>query len=261
MSITIKNESEINKMRIAGKLAAEVLEMIEPYVVPGVTTNALNQLCHDYIIQEQQAIPAPLNYRGFPKSICTSVNQTICHGIPNEKRLKQGDIINIDITVIKDQYHGDTSKMFHVGEVSKFAQRLTKVTQEAMYLGIEQVKPGATLGDIGHVIQKHAESNRYSVVREFCGHGIGKNFHEDPHVMHFGKAGRGEVLEAGMIITIEPMLNLGKRHMKVLKDGWTAVTRDKSLSAQFEHTVGITNNGFEIFTKSKKKYDQPPYLI
>ncbi|HIF55396.1 MAG TPA: type I methionyl aminopeptidase, partial [Methylococcaceae bacterium] len=243
MSITIKNESEINKMRIAGKLAAEVLEMIEPYVVPGVTTNALNQLCHDYIIQEQQAIPAPLNYRGFPKSICTSVNQTICHGIPNEKRLKQGDIINIDITVIKDQYHGDTSKMFHVGEVSKFAQRLTKVTQEAMYLGIEQVKPGATLGDIGHVIQKHAESNRYSVVREFCGHGIGKNFHEDPHVMHFGKAGRGEVLEAGMIITIEPMLNLGKRHMKVLKDGWTAVTKDRSLSAQWEHTILITPTG------------------
>ncbi|MEO1879148.1 MAG: type I methionyl aminopeptidase [Methylococcales bacterium] len=248
MSITIKNESEINKMRIAGKLAAEVLEMIEPYVVPGVTTNALNQLCHDYIIQEQQAIPAPLNYRGFPKSICTSVNQTICHGIPNEKRLKQGDIINIDITVIKDQYHGDTSKMFHVGEVSKFAQRLTKVTQEAMYLGIEQVKPGATLGDIGHVIQKHAESNRYSVVREFCGHGIGKNFHEDPHVMHFGKAGRGEVLEAGMIITIEPMLNLGKRHMKVLKDGWTAVTKDRSLSAQWEHTILITPTGHDVLT-------------
>ena len=235
-------------MRIAGKLAAEVLEMIEPYVVPGVTTNALNQLCHDYIIQEQQAIPAPLNYRGFPKSICTSVNQTICHGIPNEKRLKQGDIINIDITVIKDQYHGDTSKMFHVGEVSKFAQRLTKVTQEAMYLGIEQVKPGATLGDIGHVIQKHAESNRYSVVREFCGHGIGKNFHEDPHVMHFGKAGRGEVLEAGMIITIEPMLNLGKRHMKVLKDGWTAVTKDRSLSAQWEHTILITPTGHDVLT-------------
>jgi methionyl aminopeptidase len=248
MSITIKNESEINKMRIAGKLAAEVLEMIEPYVVPGVTTNALNQLCHDYIIQEQQAIPAPLNYRGFPKSICTSINQTICHGIPNEKRLKQGDIINIDITVIKDQYHGDTSKMFHVGEVSKFAQRLTKVTQEAMYLGIEQVKPGATLGDIGHVIQKHAESNRYSVVREFCGHGIGKNFHEDPHVMHFGKAGRGEVLEAGMIITIEPMLNLGKRHMKVLKDGWTAVTKDRSLSAQWEHTILITPTGHDVLT-------------
>jgi methionyl aminopeptidase len=248
MSITIKNESEINKMRIAGKLAAEVLEMIEPYVVPGVTTNALNQLCHDYIIQEQQAIPAPLNYRGFPKSICTSVNQTICHGIPNEKRLKQGDIINIDISVIKDQYHGDTSKMFHVGEVSKFAQRLTKVTQEAMYLGIEQVKPGATLGDIGHVIQKHAESNRYSVVREFCGHGIGKNFHEDPHVMHFGKAGRGEVLEAGMIITIEPMLNLGKRHMKVLKDGWTAVTKDRSLSAQWEHTILITPTGHDVLT-------------
>ena len=248
MSITIKNESEISKMRVAGKLAAEVLEMIEPYVVPGVTTNELNQLCHDYIVNEQQAIPAPLNYRGFPKSICTSVNQTICHGIPNEKRLKKGDIINIDITVIKDEYHGDTSKMFRVGEVSSFAQRLIKITQEALYLGIEQVKPGATLGDIGHAIQKHAESNRYSVVREFCGHGIGKKFHEDPHVMHFGKPGKGEVLEPGMIITIEPMLNIGKRNMKVLKDGWTAVTKDRSLSAQWEHTILVTPDGHDVLT-------------
>ncbi|KAF3978506.1 MAG: type I methionyl aminopeptidase [Methylococcales symbiont of Iophon sp. n. MRB-2018] len=248
MSITIKNESEINKMRIAGKLASEVLEMIEPHVIPGVTTNELNKLCHDYIVEEQQAIPAPLNYRGFPKSICTSVNQTICHGIPNEKRLKKGDIVNIDITVIKDEYHGDTSKMFAVGTVSQFAQRLMKVTQESLYLGIEQVKPGATLGDIGHAIQKHAESNRYSIVREFCGHGIGKNFHEDPHVMHFGKAGKGEVLEAGMIITIEPMLNLGKRHMKVQKDGWTAVTKDRSLSAQWEHTILITPTSHEVLT-------------
>ncbi len=248
MSITIKNESEINKMRIAGKLAAKVLEMIEPHVVPGITTNTLNQICHDYIVNEQQAIPAPLNYRGFPKSICTSVNQTICHGIPNEKRLKKGDIVNIDITVIKDQYHGDTSKMFKVGEISQFAQRLIKITQESLYLGIEQVKPGATLGDIGHVIQKHAESNRYSVVREFCGHGIGKKFHEDPHVMHFGKAGKGEVLEAGMIITIEPMLNIGKRQMKVLKDGWTAVTKDRSLSAQWEHTILVTPTGHEVLT-------------
>ena len=248
MNIIIKNESEINKMRIAGKLAAEVLEMIESHVIPGITTNELNQICHDYIVQEQQAIPAPLNYRGFPKSICTSVNHTICHGIPNEKKLKKGDIINIDITVIKDEYHGDTSKMFSVGPVSQHANRLIKITQESLYLGIEKVRPGATLGDIGHAVQKHAESNRYSIVREFCGHGVGKNFHEDPHVMHFGKAGEGAALQAGMIITIEPMLNIGKRHMKVLKDGWTAVTKDRSLSAQWEHTILVTPNGHEVLT-------------
>ncbi len=248
MSITIKNEAEITKMRIAGKLAAEVLEMIEPFVIPGVTTNKLNQLCHDFIVNEQDSIPAPLNYRGFPKSICTSVNHTICHGIPNEKKLKKGDIVNIDITVIKDEYHGDTSKMFCVGEVTPFAKRLINITREALFLGIEQVKPGTTLGDIGHVIQKHAESNRYSVVREFCGHGIGKEFHEDPHVMHFGNPGEGEVLEAGMIITIEPMLNLGKRQMKILKDKWTAVTKDHSLSAQWEHTILVTPSGHEILT-------------
>ncbi|MFA5017941.1 type I methionyl aminopeptidase [Methylobacter tundripaludum] len=248
MSITIKTESEIEKMRIAGKLAAEVLEMIEPYVVPGVTTDELNQICHDYIVDVQQAIPAPLNYHGFPKSICTSVNQQICHGIPSDKKLKSGDIVNIDITVIKDDYHGDTSKMFCVGEVSPHAKRLVKITQEAMFLGINQVRPGATLGDVGHVIQKHAESNRYSVVREFCGHGIGKKFHEEPQVLHYGKAGEGEVLEAGMILTIEPMINLGKRHMKVLADGWTAVTKDRSLSAQWEHTILVTQSGYEILT-------------
>ncbi len=248
MSITIKTESEIEKMRIAGKLAAEVLEMIEPYVVPGVTTDELNQICHDYIIDVQQAIPAPLNYHGFPKSICTSINQQICHGIPSDKKLKSGDIVNIDITVIKDDYHGDTSKMFCVGEVSPHAKRLVKITQEAMFLGINQVRPGATLGDVGHVIQKHAESNRYSVVREFCGHGIGKKFHEEPQVLHYGKAGEGEVLEAGMILTIEPMINLGKRHMKVLADGWTAVTKDRSLSAQWEHTILVTQSGYEILT-------------
>lgn len=248
MSIIIKTDIEIEKMRIAGKMAAEVLEMIEPYVVPGVTTDRLNQICHDYIVNEQKAIPAPLNYRGFPKSICTSVNQQVCHGIPSEKKLKSGDIVNIDITVIKDNYHGDTSKMFCVGDVSQHAKRLIKVTQESMYLGIEQVKPGATLGDIGHAIQKHAESNRYSVVREFCGHGIGKSFHEDPQVLHYGKAGTGEVLKAGMIITIEPMINLGKRHIKVLADGWTAVTKDRSLSAQWEHTVLVTSDGHEILT-------------
>jgi len=248
MSIIIKTESEIEKMRIAGKLAAEVLEMIEPYVVPGVTTDELNQICHDYIVDVQNAIPAPLNYRGFPKSICTSINQQICHGIPSDKKLKSGDIVNIDITVIKDGYHGDTSKMFCVGEVSQHAKRLVKITQEAMLLGIKQVKPGATLGDIGHAIQKHAESNRYSVVREFCGHGIGKKFHEEPQVLHYGKAGEGEALEAGMILTIEPMINLGKRHMKVLPDGWTAVTKDRSLSAQWEHTILVTQSGYEILT-------------
>ncbi|MCK9622905.1 MAG: type I methionyl aminopeptidase [Methylobacter sp.] len=248
MSIIIKTESEIEKMRIAGRLAAEVLEIIEPHVVPGVTTDELNQICHDYIVDVQKAIPAPLNYHGFPKSICTSVNHQICHGIPSDKKLKSGDIVNIDITVIKDDYHGDTSKMFCVGDVSPHAKRLIKVTQEAMFLGIDQVKPGATLGDIGHAIQKHAESNRYSVVREFCGHGIGKKFHEEPQVLHYGKAGEGEILEAGMILTIEPMINLGKRHMKVLGDGWTAVTKDRSLSAQWEHTILVTPNGYEILT-------------
>ena len=248
MSIIIKNESEIQKMRIAGKLAAEVLEMIEPHVVPGITTNELNTICHDFMVNEQHVIPAPLNYRGFPKSICTSVNHTICHGIPNEKRLKKGDIVNIDITVIKAEYHGDTSKMFAVGEASQHAKRLMNITRESMFFGIEQVKPGATLGDIGHAIQKHAESNRYSIVREFCGHGVGKEFHEEPHVMHFGKAGEGDVLEAGMIFTIEPMLNIGKRHMKIMKDGWTAVTKDRSLSAQWEHTILVTPEGHEILT-------------
>jgi methionyl aminopeptidase len=248
MSIIIKTESEIKKMRIAGKLAAEVLEMIESYVVPGVTTNQLDKICHDYIVDVQKAIPAPLNYHGFPKSICTSINQQVCHGIPSEKKLKSGDIVNIDITVIKDEYHGDTSKMFCVGEVHLHAKRLVKVTREAMFLGIEQVKQGATLGDIGHAIQKYAEANRYSVVREFCGHGVGKNFHEDPHVLHYGKAGEGEVLESGMILTIEPMLNIGKRHVKVLADGWTAVTKDRTLSAQWEHTILVTPGGNEILT-------------
>lgn len=248
MSITIKTDSEIEKMRIAGKLAAEVLEMIEPYVVPGVTTDELNQVCHDYIIDVQQAIPAPLNYRGFPKSICTSINQQVCHGIPSGKKLKNGDVVNIDITVIKDDFHGDTSKMFLVGDVSAHAKRLCTTTQECMYLGIEQVKPGATLGDIGRAIQKHAESNRYSVVREFCGHGIGKKFHEEPQILHYGKPGEGLEIEPGMIFTIEPMINLGKRHIKILADGWTAVTKDRSLSAQWEHTILVTDNGHEILT-------------
>ena len=248
MTIIIKTEDDIKKMRVAGKLAAEVLEMIEPHVVPGVTTNKLDQLCHDYIINTQDAIPAPLNYRGFPKSICTSINQQVCHGIPNEKRLKKGDIVNIDITVIKDGYHGDTSKMFFVGEISPHAKRLCNITRECLFLGIEQIKAGATLGDIGQAIQKHAESNRYSIVREFCGHGIGKKFHEEPQVLHYGKAGQGTRLEAGMILTVEPMINIGKRHIKVLADGWTAITKDRSLSAQWEHTILVTDTGYEILT-------------
>lgn len=248
MSIVIKTADEIEKMRIAGKLAAEVLDMIAPHVVVGVTTDELDQICHDYIVNVQQAIPAPLNYRGFPKSICTSINQQICHGIPSDKKLKSGDIVNVDITVIKDGYHGDTSKMFCIGDVTPHAKRLVEITRQCLFLGIEQVKPGAHFGDIGHVIQVHAESNRYSVVREFCGHGIGKKFHEDPHVMHFGKRGEGAIMKPGMIFTIEPMINLGKRHMKVLADGWTAVTKDRSLSAQFEHTILVTETGYEILT-------------
>ena len=254
MSITIKSPTEITKMRVAGKLAAQVLDMIAPYVVAGVTTNELDRICHDYIVNVQRAIPAPLNYRGFPKSICTSVNQQICHGIPSDKKLKTGDILNIDITVIKDDYHGDTSKMFCVGEVTPFAKRLIKVTQEAMNLAIKQVKPGARLGDIGHAIQKHAESNRYSVVREFCGHGIGRQFHEEPQVLHYGKAGTGETLVEGMIFTIEPMINIGKRDSKILADGWTAVTKDHSLSAQFEHTILVTADGYEILTLREEEY-------
>lgn len=253
MTITIKSPAEIDKMRVAGRLAAEVLEMIEPHVIPGISTDELNTICHDYIVNVQKTIPAPLNYRGFPKSICTSVNHQVCHGIPGPKKLKKGDIVNIDITVIKDQYHGDTSKMFLVGETSQHAKRLIKVTQESMYKGIEQVKAGATLGDIGYAVQKHAETNRYSIVREFCGHGIGKNFHEDPQVMHYGKPGKGLVLDAGMTLTIEPMLNIGKRHVKVLSDGWTAVTKDHTLSAQWEHTILVTENGYEILTLRKEE--------
>jgi methionyl aminopeptidase len=253
MSIIIKTESEIEKMRVAGRLAAEVLEMIAPYVVPGTTTDELDKICHDYIVNVQKAIPAPLNYHGFPKSICTSINQQVCHGIPSDKKLKSGDIVNVDITVIKDDYHGDTSKMFCVGEVSPHAKRLINITREAMFLGIEQVKNGATLGDIGNAIQKHAESNRYSVVREFCGHGIGKKFHEEPQVLHYGKPGEGEVLKSGMILTIEPMINLGKRHIKVLGDGWTVITKDRSLSAQWEHTILVTDHGYEILTLRREE--------
>ncbi len=248
MTVTIKTLEQIEKMRTAGRLAAEVLEMIVPHVTAGVTTEQLDRLCHDYIVQQQDAIPAPLNYHGFPKSICTSVNHQVCHGIPADKALKDGDIVNLDITVIKDGFHGDTSKMFFIGQPSIMARRLTDVAQECLYRGIRMVKPGARLGDIGHAIQKHAESHNYSIVREYCGHGIGLNFHEDPQVLHYGTPGTGLVLEAGMIFTIEPMVNAGKRQVKLLPDGWTVVTKDRSLSAQWEHTVLVTPGGYEILT-------------
>lgn len=247
--ITIKNQDDIAKMRVAGKLAAEVLEMITPYVKEGITTNELNDICHDYIVNVQKAIPAPLNYRGFPKSICTSLNHQVCHGIPSDRKLKDGDIINIDVTVLKDGYHGDTSIMLTVGKPSVLSERLIRITQECLYLGIQQVKPGARLGDIGFVIQQHAEKNRFSVVREYCGHGIGKIFHEEPSVLHYGKAGTGEELKAGMIFTIEPMINAGKKEVKCLPDGWTVVTKDHSLSAQWEHTILVTDTGYDVLTK------------
>jgi len=257
MSITIKTPEEIEKMRIAGRLAAEVLEMIEPFVKPGVSTDDLDKICHDYIVNEQKAIPAPLNYRGFPKSICTSVNYQVCHGIPGNKRLKKGDIVNIDITVIKDGYHGDTSKMFFIGDPSVLARRLVRVAHEALFAGIEQVRPGARLGDIGHAIQSFVESNHYSVVREYCGHGIGREFHEDPQVLHYGKPGTGEILQPGMCFTIEPMINAGKRQVKVLRDGWTVVTKDRTLSAQWEHTLLVTDEGHEILTLRREEMEAP----
>ncbi len=245
----IKTSQEIEKMRVAGRLAASVLDYIEPYVLAGVTTDHLNQLCHDYMVNELDVIPAPLNYHGFPKSICTSVNNVICHGIPAEKVLKKGDIINLDITVIKDGYHGDTSRTYFIGEPSILARRLTETAYECMMRGIEVVKPGATLGDIGHAIQTLAESRNYSVVREYCGHGIGKVFHEDPQVLHYGRPGEGMVLREGMTFTIEPMINAGRRGTRLLKDGWTVVTQDRSLSAQWEHTILVTADGSDILTQ------------
>jgi methionyl aminopeptidase len=245
----IKSLDEIEKMRVAGKLASEVLEMIEPLVIPGISTLELNQICHDYIVNEQQARPAPLNYRGFPKSICTSVNHQVCHGIPGGRILKNGDILNIDITVIKDGFHGDTSKMFLLGKTPIKAQKLVDLTYEALKIGIQEVKPGAKLGDIGHKIQSFAENNRCTVVREYCGHGIGRMFHEDPQVLHYGKPNTGMELEAGMTFTIEPMINAGKRNVRLLPDGWTVVTKDHSLSAQWEHTILVTEQGYEILTK------------
>jgi methionyl aminopeptidase len=246
-------------MRKAGRLAAKTLDMITPEVRPGVTTEDLDRLCHEFIIA-RDAIPAPLNYRGFPKSICTSVNHVVCHGIPSpDKRLKDGDIINIDVTVIIDGWHGDTSRMFFVGKPSIKARRLVETTYEAMMRGIEVVRPGVRLGDIGHAIQSFAEARRFSVVRDFCGHGLGQIFHDAPSVLHYGRPDSGPMLREGMFFTIEPMINAGKYHVKILSDGWTAVTRDAQLSAQFEHSIGVTEEGFEIFTESPRGWHYPPY--
>jgi len=250
MSITLKTPEQVAKMRIAGRLAAEVLDMITKHVVPGVTTETLNTLCHNHIVDIQKGIPATLGYKGFTKSICTSINQQICHGIPGERSLNKGDIVNIDVTVIKDGWFGDTSRMYYVGEVAPHARRLCESAYEAMVRGIRTVKPGVTLGDVGHAIQVYAEGQHYSVVREYCGHGIGSHFHEDPQVLHYGTPGSGEMLRAGMTFTIEPMINQGKRHALVKKDGWTVVTKDRSLSAQWEHTVLVTEEGFELLTLS-----------
>jgi methionyl aminopeptidase len=255
MTIQIKSPEDIETMRVAGRLAAEVLDFIGPQVKPGVTTGEIDSLCHDYMVKVQKTIPAPLNYappgyQPYPRSICTSINHQVCHGIPGDKQLKHGDIVNIDVTVIKDGYHGDTSRMFYVGEPSIQARRLCETTYECMWLGINAVKAGARFGDIGAVIQKHAEGHGYSVVREFCGHGIGRKFHEEPQVLHYGRAGTGITLQAGMIFTIEPMINAGKAAIRELADGWTIVTKDHSLSAQWEHTVLVTETGHEVLTVS-----------
>ena len=248
MTVITKSPHDIEKMRVAGRLAGAVLDMIAPHVRPGITTEELDRICHDYIVNEQQAYPAPLNYHGFPKSICTSVNHQVCHGIPGKRILKNGDVINVDVTVLKDGYHGDTSMMFCVGEVSPLAKRLVRTAYECMMIGIKMVRPGVRLGDIGHAIQQHAEAAGFSVVREYCGHGIGKNFHEEPQVLHYGSPNTGLVLEPGMTFTIEPMVNAGKRHVKLLPDNWTVVTKDHSLSAQWEHTLLVTDSGVEILT-------------
>jgi len=249
MGILLKSKDEIEQMRVAGHLAAEVLQMIRPHVQPGITTGELDEICHEYITGHQNAIPAPLDYRGFPRSICTSVNYVICHGIPGEKRLKGGDIVNIDITVIKNGWHGDTSKMFQVGKPTIKGSRICDIAYQSMVTGIEMVRPGVTLGDIGHAIQKYAEGQSGSVVREYCGHGIGQGFHEDPQVLHYGRKGTGVKLVPGMVFTIEPMINLGRRDTKLLPDGWTVVTRDRSLSAQWEHTLAVTDDGYDVLTR------------
>ncbi len=257
--ITIHTDDDFEAMRRAGRLAAETLDYIAPYVTPGTTTEQLDRLGHDYIVTHG-AIPAPLDYRGFPKSICTSVNHVVCHGIPSEKkRLQDGDILNIDVTVILEGWHGDTSRMFYLGKPRLRANRLVDTTFEAMWLGIAAVRPGATLGDVGHAIQSHAEAQGFSVVRDFCGHGLGRVFHEAPSVLHFGDPGEGVVLREGMFFTIEPMINAGRYQVKILEDGWTAVTRDRSLSAQFEHSIGVTADGYEVFTLSPKGWHSPPY--
>jgi len=248
MTVTIKTPDEQDKMRVAGRLAADVLDMIGDYVKPGITTGELDAICHEHITKQQLATPAPLNYKGFPKSICTSVNHVVCHGIPGDRRLKNGDVVNIDITVIKDGYHGDTSRMFFVGKPNVRANRLVEIARESMWLGIEELAPGKHLGDVGAAIQKHVEKNHFSVVREYCGHGIGRRFHEDPQVLHYGKAGTGMELRAGMTLTVEPMVNAGKAAVRLLPDGWTVVTKDHSLSAQWEHTVLITDSGYEVLT-------------
>lgn len=248
MTVTIKTPAEQEKMRTAGRLAASVLDMIEPFVQPGASTDELDKRCHDFIVEQLKSVPANLNYRGFPKTICTSINHVVCHGIPGDKRLKNGDIINIDVTVIRDGFHGDTSRMYLVGSAPVLARRLTAACYEAMWRGIRVVKPGATLGDIGHAIQDYAESNNFSVVREYCGHGIGRIYHEDPQVLHYGKPGAGLELVAGMTFTIEPMINAGRRDVRLLNDGWTVVTKDQSLSAQWEHTILVTDVGFEVLT-------------
>jgi methionyl aminopeptidase len=265
MSISIKTPDEIEKMRVACRLAAEVLDYIDPFVRPGVTTGELDRLCHEYMVNVQNTIPAPLNYAPpgyppFPKAICTSINHVVCHGIPGDKALKKGDIVNLDITVIADGFYGDTSRTFIVGDASILARRLTQITYECMWLGIAAVRPGARLGDIGAVIQKHAEGNGFSVVREFCGHGIGRNFHEEPQVLHYGKSGTGLELEPGMTFTIEPMINAGKAAISELPDGWTIVTKDRSLSAQWEHTILVTDTGVEVLTLSAKA-PPPPSLV
>jgi methionyl aminopeptidase len=258
--ITIHRPEDFAGMRAAGRLAAETLDMIAPHVRPGVTTGALDRLCHDFITSHN-AVPAPLNYRGFPKSTCISLNHVVCHGIPGDRRLESGDVLNIDITVILDGWHGDSSRMYCAGPPSTKARNLIEVTYEALQRGLRMVKPGAALGDIGHAIQSFVEGHRFSVVRDFCGHGIGRRFHEAPNVLHFGRAGDGPVLKPGMFLTIEPMVNAGRPEVKVLDDGWTAVTRDRSLSAQFEHMVGVTEDGVEVFTHSPAGIDKPPYPV
>jgi methionyl aminopeptidase len=258
--ITIHRPEDFAGMRAAGRLAAETLDMIALHVKPGVTTGQLDRLCHDYITAHG-AIPAPLNYRGFPKSICTSINHVVCHGIPGDRRLVAGDVLNIDVTVILDGWHGDSSRMYTAGTPSTKARNLMDVTHEALMRGVRAVRPGITLGDVGHAIQVFVESHRFSVVRDFCGHGIGRRFHEPPNVLHFGRPGEGPMLRPGMFFTIEPMVNAGRPEVKVLEDGWTAVTRDRSLSAQFEHMIGVTETGCEVFTYSPAGFDKPPYAV